>query len=174
MGGCGFCHDLHELDLPVRTHRYLWVDTTSIRGGHAGIDVFLGQEYAPCQLERILVYVANESTPAALPPWARILAWYPEDYFLYDADFGFHDSFRDAVCLCAEALRGELPLRFSWAVDDAGISFQERINQRLRDRKSYLVFECHCGFSDECHQDFSDGQARHIRLRYGQKYVRIL
>ena len=90
---CGFAHCLKDLSVPtsMKANDWIWRDQTHIRGGHAGIDWFVGQAYSPLQWERLLLYLGSEPV-ASMPLWAKRLAWYmeygnPEDY-VSEGDLG--------------------------------------------------------------------------------------
>ena len=93
---CGFAHCLSDISIPTPLiDARLWRDQTHMRGGHPGIDWFVGQAYSPSQLARVFLYLLNDPV-ASWPLWAKRLAWYfdyghREDY-VSDGDLGWSDD----------------------------------------------------------------------------------
>ena len=97
---CGFAHVLHELDFPERIHSRLWCDRSHEHEGPAGIDIFVGQEYTPKQLDRLFAMLANEGL-VGIPAWARQLAWFlghGSSQYANDGDFGYFARMQIVSC----------------------------------------------------------------------------
>ncbi len=71
---CGFAHGLDELALRSSIPTKLWQDASEQRFGHSAPDIWFGQEYAPVQLQRVLMYIANHD--GAYPEWIYMLVWF--------------------------------------------------------------------------------------------------
>ena len=104
MARCGFAHSLGDLQFPDRISSKQWHCYAHIRRGHSGIDRFIGQLYSTQQLERIYIYLLNESLES-LPSWARMLCWfmqlYSDEYFIADHDFGWQETLRGIFLILA-------------------------------------------------------------------------
>ena len=70
------------MDIPSSIRTFLWHDTSDSRSGHAGIDMWIGQAYARCQMDRVLQLVSYLSPEGVhslrdpLPVWAMHLLWF--------------------------------------------------------------------------------------------------
>lgn len=142
MPGCGYAHKLSEVALPERIRPQLFKDTTRREKGHAGIDFFVGQQYTPEQLERILTLITNEER-ASWPVWVRRLVWFlglrsvgsfaKEGMFEWTTD-------RDllAVVLGLPSMTRGYP--FEEGLDAYGLTLDQRIAKRRTEESRYVVY----------------------------------
>ena len=145
---CGFAHCLKDLSVPtsMKANDCIWRDQTHIRGGHAGIDWFVGQAYSPLQWERLLLYLGSEPV-ASMPLWAKRLAWYmeygnPEDY-VSEGDLGWSRDAKKYFDLDVTYEHGMISHSFPFAaaIDGSGMMLGDRIFARMttRGRSVYAV-----------------------------------
>lgn len=95
---CGFAHRLSELELSSRYECYL-SDQSGGGGGHAGVDIFYGQQYSANQLMRIFSYICQSlQYNHHLPDWVRLFLWcyeiFPQEHF---ADDSFEAVFKEGL-----------------------------------------------------------------------------
>jgi hypothetical protein len=125
----------------------MWKDCSHIRQGHSGIDVFIGQDLGPTQLDRIIACIANEGLLSA-PPWVRMLAWFLEygcvsDYAL-DGDFGL-DQQLDSVF--PHHAVGGFPFKLSQ--DKQGLNLLQRMQLRMSTRVSFDKYVAKADWFDD-------------------------
>ena len=127
--------------------------------GPPGIGMFFGQKYTPCQLDCLLVMIANEGLDHS-PPWARQLAWFlghgGSGRYAHDGDFGWCAR----VTICARAifddlyvptdvLRDDCPYPFEMMLDDDDMHLVWRMRLRMQSGKEYSRYVATQGWSDE-------------------------
>ena len=150
MRHCGYAHTLGEVAPPQCVQRKFWVDTMHLYRGHSGIDMFIGQDYSPLQLERILTLAMNEDFHG-LPAWSRQLLWFlglrSADSFVCDGDWQYFDRLRDILpgCMLPTSnfgllLSDGISTPFEWLVDSEGRTLLQRMRVRIRSRSEFNVF----------------------------------
>ena len=179
MERCGFAHCLEDLSIPtsVKADDRLWRDQTHIRGGHAGIDWFVGQAYSPLQWERILLYLGSEPV-TSMPLWAKRLAWYmeygnPEDYVSED-DLGWSRDAKKYFDLDVTYEHGMIihGFPFAAAIDGRGMMLEERIFARMTTgARQYMLYWAKASWKDV---DSSYANlTSSVCGKYGRQYLEV-
>ena len=136
---CGFAHVLHELDFPERIHSRLWCDRSHEHEGPAGIDIFVGQEYTPKQLDRLFAMLANEGL-VGIPAWARQLAWFlghGSTQYANDGDFGYFARMQIVS-----------HTNFRTMKDSNGQTLNDRMQTRMATQTLFEVYVAKTAWSD--------------------------
>lgn len=177
MAECGFAHELKEVAMPRNVSKKLWLDTTENVGGHAGIDMFFGQEYTSFQLERIMTLYVNESF-ADLPAWVRQLVWFlglrSDDHFVCDGDFGWSE--RTEYLESRPSADEGYP--FPIATDPWGRTLAMRMLNRNLTRVDVKVYEAiydwdPSGFAEQTPMRWGAHSRQYLCLSASKSYVRI-
>ena len=156
-GACGYAHSLGELDHPVRgQYRPLqWVCRAHERGGPGGIDLFVGQEFGPEQMQRYLMYLTQESL-STMPLHCKMFAWYHELHsavaFCDCGDFGFRECISRLSRIWPRNVNERDVLDYQhWPFDQMRINGHTLV-QRLREREesavTYQVYKCEHVWAD--------------------------
>ena len=156
-GVCGYAHSLGELDHPVRGQYrpFQWVCRAHERAGPGGIDLFVGQEFGPEQMQRYLMYLTQESL-STMPQHCKMFAWYHELHpavaFCDCGDFGFRECISRLSRIWPRNVHERDVLDYQhWPFDQMRINGHTLV-QRLRDREetavTYQVYKCEHAWAD--------------------------
>ena len=159
-GLCGYAHKTSDVDFPEKFNRRMWNCTAHVRKGHAGIDLFVGQEYTASQYDRIL-QMATAETICFTAVWARMFAWFnflgdPNEY-IADNDFGLYATLQ----LHSDMIyTGKGTYRFVPAEDRNGLTLDERMVRRLSNETEFPALCGVCDWHDDGGQ-YAAGTSMH-------------
>lgn len=179
MERCGFAHCLKDLSIPtsMKADDRIWRDQTHIRGGHAGIDWFVGQAYSPLQWERLLLYLGSEPV-TSMPLWAKRLAWYmeygnPEDY-VSEGDLGWSRDAKMYFDLDVTYEHGMIihGFPFAPAIDGRGMMLEERIFARMTTgARQYMLYWAKASWKDV--DSYNANLTSSVCGKYGRQYLEV-
>ena len=187
---CGYAHRLRDLQHPgpKKYHEAQWTCRVH-EGGHGGIDLFMGQQFRPAQMQRYHMYLSHESW-ADMPDHAKMFAWFcklqPLEVFCECGDFGFSESVSKlAPYWCrhisqAEVL--EMPMHEDglekfWPFEPMvinGLTLVERLNQRARTSQWYSLYRCVADWDSVSHLMETEHMMTFSERRISRKLLEII
>ena len=194
---CGYGHSLDSIGLPFGSFTpKLWIDVSHFHKGHAGIDQWYGQRYTVSQENRLLTYIAYENHP--FPDWVYMYMWFVDhsrwrehnDLVCVDFNWGAtaYLLFSRLGCMSVdvdgadtlELLRIGMP-PFDWATDDQGMTFPERLKNRIQSLRQYHVYRAVAEYPvdlvatlrQNTSMHWGPHSRRYLHVSIGDEYLRI-
>ena len=182
---CGFAHKLADVGMPHNYIERMRICKAHYRGGHPGIDLYLGQLYAPMQYDRIISMIFAEQFDR-IPNCFRQFTWFEglgsANENVLDCDFGFYallESLPQKVfkapwsrILQLEVERGTCMYPFALAVDKNGYTFGRRMEIRMASGLLSRLLRCVCALTD-VDSKFARGTSTHWGIR-SQVYLSLV
>ena len=157
---CGFAHSLAEIGMPFKMRQAMWYCRANESRGHAGIDMFFGQQYTAAQHDRVLQMINSEGL-ARIPKWARMFSYFvgygSENEYVCDNDFGLYAQLKknSELIFKKEWSRiepkvhdGTLEYPFPLALDEKQRTLAERMRVRMASAVVFPIMRAVCDWND--------------------------